>query len=278
MVGRVADGKSGLAWSGICRLDGRVNPQQRMSARDPSETNNAARATAPAARARNRHEIRENRKAIVLGTLIGWVMRLGSATLRFEIEDRCGIGKPGQFPAPVIYALWHNRFFTVPSAWRRLCGDSRQSVILSSASNDGAMVARAMAVFGFGAVRGSSSRRGVAALVGMKRALRDGFDVCITPDGPRGPRYVFHPGMVKLAAATHTPIIPIHVCFAAAWRLKTWDRFVIPKPFSRVHVIFDHPLSVSPTADGPAFEAERQRIENALRAGVDDLDPVPVPR
>jgi lysophospholipid acyltransferase (LPLAT)-like uncharacterized protein len=245
-----------------------------MSEHDPSEINHAERMDARAAKARGRHEIRENRKAIVLGTCIGWFMRLCSATLRFDIEDRCGIGLPGHFQQPVIYALWHNRFFTVPSAWRILCGRTRQSVILSSASNDGAMVARAMAVFGFGAVRGSSSRRGVAALVGMKRALRDGFDVCITPDGPRGPRYVFHPGMVKLAAATHTPIIPIHVRFASAWRLKTWDRFVIPKPFSRVAVIFDHPLRVAPTADAAAFEAERLRVETALRAGVDDLDAV----
>jgi lysophospholipid acyltransferase (LPLAT)-like uncharacterized protein len=222
--------------------------------------------------ARNRHEIRDNRKAIMLGTLAGWLMKLCAMTLRFRIEDRCGIGVPGTHPSPVIYALWHNRFFTVPSAWRKICGNSRKSVVLTSASLDGAVVARAMAVFGLGSVRGSSSRRAVAALIGMKRAIEDGFDVCVTPDGPRGPRYVFHPGMVKIAAATHTPIIPIHVRFASAWRMKTWDRFVIPKPFSRVHIIFDHPLRVVPAPDDAAFEAERQRIENALLAGVDDLD------
>ncbi|MCX6875440.1 MAG: lysophospholipid acyltransferase family protein [Verrucomicrobia bacterium] len=242
-----------------------------MSEQQGSKTDDAAQGTVRAA-GRGRHDIRENRQAIVFGTLAGWFMRLCSATLRFEIEDRCGIGKPGTHPAPVIYALWHNRFFTVPFAWRKTCGTLRRSVVLTSASYDGAMVARAMAVFGLGAVRGSSSRRAVAALVGMKRAIREGFDVCVTPDGPRGPRYVFHPGLVKLAEATHTPIIPIHVRFSAAWRLRTWDRFVIPKPFSRVQVIFDHPLSVSPAADEAGFAAERLRIENALRAGVDDLD------
>jgi lysophospholipid acyltransferase (LPLAT)-like uncharacterized protein len=218
-----------------------------------------------------RIEIRESRKAILLGTLAGWWMRVWSWGLRFQIEDRSGIGTPGTHPRPVIYALWHNRFFTVPPAWRRLCGKTRRSVALTSASLDGTVVARAMAVFGLGAVRGSSSRRAVAALVGMKHALRDGFDVCITPDGPRGPRYVFHPGMVKLAAATGTVIIPIHVRFSAAWRLKTWDRFVIPKPFSRVHVIFDRPLTVTDTSDPAEFEAERLRVENVLVAGVDDL-------
>ena len=222
---------------------------------------------------RNRHDIRENRKAILLGTMGGWLMRLCALTLRFQIEDRCGISVPGTHPAPVIYALWHNRFFTVPSAWRKICGTSRKSMVLTSASNDGAMVARAMAVFGFVAVRGSSSRRAVAALVGMKRAIVAGFDVCVTPDGPRGPRYVFQPGLVKIAEATHTPIIPVHVRFSSAWRLNTWDRFVIPKPFSRVHVIFDHPLRVAPAADEAAFEAERLRLESILRDGVDDLDP-----
>jgi len=219
-----------------------------------------------------RHEIRENRQAIVAGTLIGWLMKLCALTLRFHIDDRCGIGQPGKYPAPVIYALWHNRFFTVPAAWRILCGHSRKSVVLTSASNDGAMVARAMAVFGFRAVRGSSSRRAVAALVGMKQAIRDGCDVCVTPDGPRGPRYVFHPGLVKIAEATHTPIIPIHVRCEAAWRLKTWDRFVIPKPFSRVYVVFDQALTVLPAADAAAFEVERQRIEAVLLAGVDDWE------
>lgn len=221
--------------------------------------------------ASKRSEIRESRKAILLGTLAGWMMWCWAWLLRFRIEDRCGISRPGTHPRPVIYALWHNRFLTVPSAWRKICGQSRQSVVLTSASLDGTVVARAMAVFGFGAIRGSSSRRGVAALVGMKRALQAGFDVCITPDGPRGPRYVFHPGMVKLAAATGTVIIPVHVRFSSAWRLRTWDRFVIPKPFSRVQVIFDHPLTVADTADPAAFEAERQRVEEAMVAGVDDL-------
>ena len=252
------------------RLTGTV-----ASMSDQLQSNSGQDARTEVGMSPKRHEIRENRKAIVAGTLIGWLMKLCSLTLRFHIDDRCGIGQPGIHPAPVIYALWHNRFFTVPAAWRILCGRSRKSVVLTSASNDGAMVARAMAVFGLRAVRGSSSRRAVAALVGMKQAIRDGFDVCVTPDGPRGPRYVFHPGLVKIAEATHTPIIPIHVRFDAAWRLNTWDHFVIPKPFSRVHIIFDQPLTVLPAADAAAFEAQRQRIEAVLLAGVDDYDAPP---
>jgi lysophospholipid acyltransferase (LPLAT)-like uncharacterized protein len=143
-------------------------------------------------------------------------------------------------------------------------------VALTSASNDGAMVAAAMKVFGLGSVRGSSSRRGVAALVGLKRALAEGLDICLTPDGPRGPRYKVQPGFLKLAEATGAPIIPIHLRFSNAWRLKTWDRFVIPKPFSRVEITFDEPIRIPRGLDEAAFEAERLKLETLLVAGTDD--------
>jgi lysophospholipid acyltransferase (LPLAT)-like uncharacterized protein len=215
-------------------------------------------------------EIRSDRKSALLGTLAGWVMKLLAATLRLEIRDACGIGNAAQPLPPVIYVLWHNRFFTVPPAWNRLCGGHRKTVALTSASHDGDMVARAMAVFGLGSVRGSSSRRGVAALVGLKRALRDGLDICVTPDGPRGPRYRLQPGIIKLAESTGAPIVPIHVRFSSAWRLKTWDRFVIPKPFSHVEVTFAEPLRLTRGMDEAQFENERLSLENHMVQGTDD--------
>jgi len=219
---------------------------------------------------RKRHQIRGDRKSAMLGILAGWSMKLIVATLRLEVRDLCGIGSPEAAIPPVIYILWHNRFFTVPAAWNKICRSHRQSVTLTSASHDGDMVARAMAVFGLGAVRGSSSRRAVAALVGLKHALRDGLDVCLTPDGPRGPRYKIQPGVIKLAQATGAPIIPVHVCFSSAWRLKTWDRFVIPKPFSRVQVTFAEAISLPRGMDAATFENERLKIESLLVSGTDD--------
>lgn len=215
-------------------------------------------------------EIRESRKAEILGTIAGWLMRIWSSTLRFEIEDRSGVITPGNIDQPVIFALWHNRIFTIPPIWWRTGGNFRKTVVLTSASHDGSILAHAMQVFGLGAVRGSSSRRAVAALVGMKRALRDGCDVCITPDGPRGPRYHFEPGVVKLAQSAGTPIIPIHATYGAAWRIKTWDRLVIPQPFSRVRVTFGEVLHIAPKLDDAAFSAECERIQAILLAGVDD--------
>jgi lysophospholipid acyltransferase (LPLAT)-like uncharacterized protein len=128
-----------------------------------------------------------------------------------------------------------------------------------------------MAFFGLGAVRGSSSRRAVAALIGMKRALKDGQDVCITPDGPRGPRYSFHPGVVKLAESSGAAIVPIHAHFSSAWRLKSWDRLVIPKPFSRVRVIFDEMLVVPAKLGEDAFQDQLTRVQGILRRAIDDL-------
>lgn len=215
-------------------------------------------------------EIRSDRKSAILGTTVGWAMKLLSATLRLEIRDHCGLSPAAQAMPPVIYALWHSRFFCVPPAWNRICYGHRKTVALTSASHDGDMVARAMAVFGLGSVRGSTSRRGVAALVGLKRALRDGFDICVTPDGPRGPRYKVQPGVIKLAESTGAPIVPIHVRFTSAWRLKTWDRFVIPMPFSRVVVVFDHAMTLPRGLDDTQFENERMSLENILTAGTDD--------
>lgn len=220
-------------------------------------------------------EIRESRKATLLGTLAGWLMRLWCMTLRIEIKDRCGIGEPDGIDGPVIYALWHNRIFTVPSAWRRRCRGKRRAVVLTSASHDGAMLARAVGVFGLGSVRGSSSRRGVAALVALRKVLREGRDVCLTPDGPRGPRYVLQPGLLKLAETSGAPVVPIHVEFVSAWHLKSWDRFHLPKPFSRVRVIFDHALAVPAGLSDGEFEAWRSRIESVLRAGVEDVSEEP---
>ena len=215
-------------------------------------------------------EIRGSRRAEILGSVTGWFMRCWAKTLRYEVHDRCGVTTPEDPLGPVIFALWHNRIFTLPPIWWRTGGNARKSVVLTSASKDGALLARAMAVFGIGAVRGSSSRRAVAALIGMKRALKDGLDVCITPDGPRGPRYGFHPGVIKLAESSGAPIVPIHAVYSSAWRLKTWDRLVIPKPFSRVTVIFDEMLVVPPKLDEAAFETYRERVQAILLAGTDD--------
>lgn len=215
-------------------------------------------------------DIRGTRSSALFGTLIGALMKTLGSTLRLTLRDDSGIGKTDVPLAPCIYLLWHNRFLVVPYAWQKITQGRRSAVVLTSASKDGNMVARAMAAFGLGAVRGSSSRRGVAALVGLKRALLDGQDICLTPDGPKGPRYQLQPGVLILAQATGAPVVPVHIRFHSAWRLGTWDRFVIPKPFSRVEVTFAKPIDVATLLTETTNEEVRAHLETLLVQGTDD--------
>ena len=117
-----------------------------------------------------------------------------------------------------------------------------------------------------------ATRRGSAALREMVRAVGRGLDICVTPDGPRGPRYQLSPGLIKLAQMTGSPVMAVHIHFGPAFRLKTWDRFVLPLPFSQLTIIFDELLDVPRQMDDDAFEAKRIEVENLMRSGVDDLD------
>jgi lysophospholipid acyltransferase (LPLAT)-like uncharacterized protein len=133
--------------------------------------------------------------------------------------------------------------------------------VLTSASRDGAIIAAVMKSFGLRSVRGSSSRRGTAALLALAGTLEAGEDVAVTPDGPRGPRYKLGPGVVFLARQTGAGILPIHIEYSRAVRLRSWDRFMIPLPFAKVRVICGELIFVGRDAD---MEAEQRRIEGVL--------------
>lgn len=215
--------------------------------------------------------IKTSRAAMMSGHLAAWAMKLWSLTLRYNINGNAGIVQPEINPKPVIFALWHNRIFTMPPIWKLTGGKNRSTVVLTSASKDGSTLATAMEFFGIGSIRGSSSRRAVSALIGMKKALQEGKDVCVTPDGPKGPRYRVQPGLLKIAQATGVDIVPIHIRYTSAWRLSSWDRFVIPKPFSKVTIVFDKPIQVQKDLTEEDFEAARASLETSLIAGTDDL-------
>lgn len=214
--------------------------------------------------------IKTSRSSIVLGYIAAIAMKLWSMTLRYNVNGQAGVVQPEINPKPVIFALWHNRIFTMPPIWQRTGGKNRSTVVLTSASQDGTTLAKAMEAFGIGAIRGSSSRRAVSALIGMKNALLEGKDVCVTPDGPKGPRYQVQPGLLKIAQSTGSDIVQIHILYSSAWRLSSWDRFVIPKPFSKVTVVFDKPISIPKDLSEADFEAARVELENSLIAGCDD--------
>lgn len=194
-----------------------------------------------------------------IGKLAAALIRVIGRTLRIKAEDRSGVLNR-DFKQPMIWTFWHNRMFVVPLL--RGYAPHRTGAVLTSASKDGEMVAAVMESFGLKCVRGSSSRRGATALLALTGTLEAGEDVAVTPDGPRGPRYKLGQGVVFLARQTGAGILPIHIEYSRAVRLKSWDRFMIPLPFAKVRVIFDKLIFVPPEAD---TEAERARIEKLMQ-------------
>ena len=141
--------------------------------------------------------------------------------------------------------------------------------MLTSPSSDGEILARVVGALGMGSVRGSSSRRGSRALLELVRIIRNGGDMAITPDGPRGPRYCLGPGVVLLAQTTRASILPAHASFSRCLRMKTWDGFIIPLPFSTISVRIDEQMKIPETMDEEAFEQARKNLEDILKNGAD---------
>jgi lysophospholipid acyltransferase (LPLAT)-like uncharacterized protein len=197
------------------------------------------------------------------------ILRALFATLRIRFEDLAGI-LAEQSPKPSLLCFWHNRILGITFAFDRLYPKDRLGVtVLTSPSRDGEILAQLVAAFGMGSVRGSSSRRGSRALLELVRLIRLGRDIAITPDGPRGPKYSLGPGVILLAQNTGARIIPMHAKFSRCIRMKTWDGFIIPLPFSKVSVTIGAPLEIPENLSDEEFEAARKQLEELLKNGAD---------
>jgi hypothetical protein len=195
--------------------------------------------------------------------LITWAgflaIRAIGPTLRvkFSFED----GAPASLDTrPVILAFWHECIFPATYIWRNL-----QIRVMSSDSFDGEWTGRIIRKFGFVKVRGSSSRGAVRALLGMRRELEQGCAVAFTIDGPRGPRFVAKPGPVLLARATGAPMVAFHIAVENAWILNTWDKSIIPKPFSRALMRVSRPILVP----AHASDCEKEQFHAELQAALE---------
>ena len=187
--------------------------------------------------------------------------------MRYEIDDRAGIvGKPAG--KNYIGALWHNRLLIFPLVLRRFF-PHRDGAALISASRDGDLLSDAIRRFDYDVVRGSSSKLGATGLLQLSEVLAGGRDVVITPDGPRGPAYELGPGIIFLAQKTSAAVLPMNMEYSSCWRVKSWDRFIIPKPFSNVRVIIGEPQHIKPTSTDEDFEAERLHLQNSMMSLVE---------
>jgi lysophospholipid acyltransferase (LPLAT)-like uncharacterized protein len=169
--------------------------------------------------------------------LLGFFMRVWGRTLRFywgpDVQALLDAGSP-----PAVVVFWHNRLFAAPIFFLRYFRQRRLATLIS-ASKDGAWLAAFVQRLGMRPVRGSRYKRGAQAVRDLLLAQAEGFDLAITPDGSRGPLYDMKPGAVKVALKTGAPIVLLSFNYSGAWRLKSWDRFYIPHPFSRVEVRID---------------------------------------
>ena len=154
---------------------------------------------------------------------------------------------------PVVFALWHGELF--PLLW--VHRDEGVSVLISE-HRDGEIIARVAERVGFATVRGSTSRGGGRALLGLTRVLKEGGDIAITPDGPRGPAHRYAPGALIAAQRAGAPIVPAAIHVDRAWRFDSWDRFAVPWPWARVTVAYGAPTWVEASTVREAVdEAER---------------------
>ena len=199
--------------------------------------------------------------------LIFALVRVVTATLRYRWTDRSGYFEQGP-RCPAIYCTWHNRLALCMVFYHNYVkqrSPGRGLAALISASKDGAFLAAILNCFGVVPVRGSSSRRGAQALLELTSWAERGYDIAITPDGPRGPRYVVQEGAVRLAQVTGLPLVP--ASFYLAWKIQpnSWDRFQIPLPFSRAEMVFGRAIHVPRDASEADRERLRQQLEQTLK-------------
>ena len=207
------------------------------------------------------HQIPLSQRVLIrLGSIL---VRILCATLRYKVIDEAGFLDEA-VPRPAILLIWHNRILAMPALYRRYYVRRKGLRVLTSASRDGAYLSEFVRWFGLDSVRGSSSRRGAAALVDLIRTLEDGFDLCVTPDGPRGPRYSLGPGVILLSERCNVPLMPLLIEYSAYWRFTSWDGFAVPKPFSEVTVTILPRIQIGVTGSEAGFENERQRVEKAM--------------
>jgi len=200
----------------------------------------------------------------ILLWLIKWGGYLAIAvicrTLRYSVswEDE-SIPPNTLFTKPAIYSFWHRAVFSAAWIWQR-----QKIAVMVSRSFDGEYIARIIEKFGFVAVRGSSSRGGAEALLGMREELAKGEAVAFTIDGPRGPKYKAKPGPVRLSRATGLPMIAFYVGLSDAWILNTWDDFMIPKPFSKALGRISRTMQVPVDANDAQIADFHNQLQAAL--------------
>ena len=202
----------------------------------------------------------KNELLVFLASWIGPVLiYLLGMTLKIEWVGEENLHILRREKKSVIYAFWHGRMLIFTYSHRK-----QKIHVLISQHKDGEFIARIIRNLGFVSVRGSTTRGGPKALFEMCKKTASGFDVAITPDGPKGPGFQVHPGIVYIAQRTGMPMVPITNSAENRWNLSSWDRFLIPKPFSKTVIMLGEPIYVPVECTSEELEEKRKELEKQL--------------
>ena len=229
----------------------------------PLDAQQTAASAAPV-RPRRRHPWRDRLVTLFFGALprlISGALWVISKTVRIEYVYADDLFARWARGEQVILAFWHNRVVMMPIPYQ---GRGRKVCIMNSQHRDGEIATRALERWGIRSVRGSATRGGAGGFLQLVNAFRDGYDLAVVPDGPRGPRYKVKRGVVHLGKATGAPIIPVTYAATRRRQLRSWDRLIIPLPMARIVFVVGEPLQVPRHSSDDEVEALRVELEDRL--------------
>ncbi len=204
-----------------------------------------------------------DRLKISLVSILGyWIIYIVCRTLRWKFADLQILASVRGTGSGLILAFWHGRILGATYCFR-----NQGIVVMTSQNRDGEYIARVIQRFGYGVARGSSTRGSHGATAEILRALKNGKDVGLTMDGPRGPRYIAKKGAAFIARKSGSPVLPFNVSVEKKWVMRSWDHFQIPRPFSRAVVLIGNPIYV----DKESTDQEMQSCEAQIQQSLDEL-------
>lgn len=200
--------------------------------------------------------MKENKKYRIYGTILYYVLRLLFFTLRINFKNN-GIDINKQY----IYCFWHSKL-VAPSIFFK---DLEKKVALSSPTKDGELISVPLEKLGYTLVRGSSDKKSISSTISLLKYLKKGYSMGTPLDGPKGPREEAKKGLLYLAQKSDTSLIPIGIAYEKKWIFqKTWDKFELPKPFSRVNIVFGDKIRINKDDDIDEFSKEISKKINYM--------------
>jgi lysophospholipid acyltransferase (LPLAT)-like uncharacterized protein len=201
-----------------------------------------------------------DRFKISLVSILGyWIIYSVCRTLRWKFADLQTLKSIRGTGRGLILAFWHGRILAATYCFR-----NQGIVVMTSQNRDGEYIARVIQRFGYGVARGSSTRGSHGATAEILRALKNGKDVGLTMDGPRGPRYIAKKGAAFIARKSGSPVLPFNISVEKKWVMRSWDHFQIPKPFSRAVVLIGNPIYVDKGSTGQEMQSYEAQIQQSL--------------